>query len=585
MKKIFILSLMLICLNVTLCRAQDIEVHSDMDSGTINVSGSLGIDNANRRVMLYAVKANDDISGLTLDDTQRSTDAVAAIEYCETDDDGNYSFPDVYVRGADDVYIFYVTVDNSDREYASQPVFVASKGTIDSLNRSFQNKDTESIYETMKTSFKVGGMNIDAPVFDLIDDDETLRMIAGKLANREYESTSDIIEAINKASFEVGMENTIPGEALDLLLYPDKNDSMQTHAEDAKAVNHMDEWSSLSTFEVLDGLSQSDRIAVFDQVSSVGYSGTDDLLDKINTAVIMYQIKNCSGYGDIFSILQEHQDLIEGFSFSDYSKSQYMNDLNKSLLTKSFATTKDLSDYISSYLEDGKQSTSGSGGGGGGGGVNSYGGSSSSTSSSRPVLQVQTTPNTPSIQQQASDTSDGSVFTDIAGYDWASEAIEYLAGIGVINGKGDGRFAPQDNVTREEFVKMLVSALGLQDNGNDNEMDFSDVDGESWYAQYIKTAYDCGIINGISDTEFGIGSYISRQDMAVLIARAENISTDNDTDVTGFTDADQISYYAKGSVKYLKDNGIITGYDDGSFKPMANITRAEAAKVLYELVK
>lgn len=102
---------------------------------------------------------------------------------------------------------------------------------------------------------------------------------------------------------------------------------------------------------------------------------------------------------------------------------------------------------------------------------------------------------------------------------------------------------------------------------------------------YIKTAYALGIVNGVSENSFGIGAYISRQDMAVMITRAKNIELADNTPDNTFTDADTIAEYARTSVDYLQNAGVINGYDDGSFRPSGNVTRAETAKVLYGLLK
>ena len=94
-----------------------------------------------------------------------------------------------------------------------------------------------------------------------------------------------------------------------------------------------------------------------------------------------------------------------------------------------------------------------------------------------------------------------------------------------------------------------------------------------------------GLVNGISDTEFGIGMNISREDMAVLAARAYSMKTGiNNTDSkTDYKDSGDISDYAEGSVATLSQLNLLSGNDNGEFLPKGNATRAEAAKVLYLL--
>ena len=573
MKKLFILSLLAMCASITVCSAADIEVTADPETGKVSVSGNPGEHNAEKKMMLYALKEGDSLTELNPDETQKETDIISAIEYCEAESDGTYSFLNVSMRSADDRYIFYVTADHSDVMYVSEPIYVTSKDTANTMKNAFENKSASEI----KTELKNKTVKIDAPILNLVDDDIVLEKVAEKLANREYKTNAELVTAVNTASFETAMENTVSGDALELLLYPDKNAVMKDYAELARSVNKMSEKSELSTFKYIETISDSEKGAILDSVSKTGYSGSDDMFDKINMAVIMHRINGCSGYGGIKDILSEHEDAIEGFSYREYSTSNYVNDLNKAIMKKDFVKTKELSDYITKYLDD-RESSKGSGGSSGG----SSGGGSSSGNRGPSIIGVPVTPPAPVLEKE--EENDDKLFTDIADVEWAGEAINYLAEKGVLSGKGDKIFAPSDNVKREEFVKMLVLAFDLKNEDN-GDIAFSDVNSEEWYVPYIKTAYGLGIVNGISEDEFGIGSYISRQDMAVMITRAKNIELTDDMADNTFTDAEQVSDYARQSVGYLKNTGVINGYSDGSFKPLGNVTRAETAKVLYGLIK
>ena len=569
MKKLFILTLISICTSIAVCSAADIEVTINNETGEVSVSGSPGTGNAEKKMMLYALKEGDVLTGLNPDETQKETEIFSAIEYCEADGEGNYTFPNVQMRSADGRYIFYVTADHSDTTYQSEPLYVISEATAESLRDVFENKDAASI----KASIKNNSVKLDAPVLNLITDDAALEIIAQKLANKTYDSNDAIIKAVNIASFETAMETTVPAAVMDSVIYPEYNESMKEYTELANSVNLMEEKSQLSTFKHIEKLSQSGRINILESVSKTGYTGSDDMFDKISMAVIMDQIKNCSGYGDITGVLSEYQDVIEGFTYSDYSSSRYLNDLNKTLLTKSFIKTKELSDYITKYYADKEAASSSS----------SSGTSSSKGSGAAPVIHgnVVGSPVTPPEPILGSNEES---FNDISDVDWAKEAINYLAEKGIVSGRDEKRFAPKDNVKREEFVKMIVLAFDLKNDGN-SDISFSDVNTDEWYAPYIKTAYALGIVNGVSKNKFGIGSYISRQDMAVMITRAKNIELADNTPENTFTDAEQIADYARVSVAYLKNAGVINGYDDGSFRPSGNVTRAETAKVLYGLLK
>ncbi len=168
-------------------------------------------------------------------------------------------------------------------------------------------------------------------------------------------------------------------------------------------------------------------------------------------------------------------------------------------------------------------------------------------------------------------------FTDIDGVAWAKDAIADLYGKKIINGKSATSFAPNDYILREEFVKMTVSLLGLDTSAATTS--FADVDTSAWYAPYIAAALNSGFINGYSDSVFGIGDYITRQDVAVILSRVAELGAGVTTE---FTDATDISDYAAEAVAKLSANGIING-SGGAFMPKNYSTRAETACMIYRL--
>lgn len=160
-----------------------------------------------------------------------------------------------------------------------------------------------------------------------------------------------------------------------------------------------------------------------------------------------------------------------------------------------------------------------------------------------------------------------------------------LAEKGIVSGKGNGMYCPLDNVTREEFVKMLVSALGCLD--ETAECDYEDVDKGAWYYRYVASAVKVGLVSGISETKFGTGMNISRQDIAVLISRAaayRGIALAKVKEAPKFTDGAEISGYAQGAVTDAAECGLINGTDTGAFEPHRGATRAETAKILSGFV-
>ena len=171
------------------------------------------------------------------------------------------------------------------------------------------------------------------------------------------------------------------------------------------------------------------------------------------------------------------------------------------------------------------------------------------------------------------------VYYDLAGYEWAEEAIYYLADFGLIDDQ-NGMVYPQKYITRAEFTKLIVGAFGLYD--YDAECSFADVSKDSEYYPYIAAAYKLGIIMGMSSDWFGAGEYLLRQDMATIIYRTVQKYGPrlNDKPSLDFADTDEIDEYAKEAVSALVGAKAVSGNLDYRFLPKNNANFAEACKIL-----
>jgi len=178
-------------------------------------------------------------------------------------------------------------------------------------------------------------------------------------------------------------------------------------------------------------------------------------------------------------------------------------------------------------------------------------------------------------------------YGDVSKNDWYYDYVTELTEKEIVSGDGTGNFAPNSNVTREQFLKMLIIAANVETNEAENT--FDDVADNAWYKEYVLTAKAMGIVNGVSNTKFGIGSNITRQDMAVMISRIiEKLGIKlEEEDTAKFVDDAKVAEYAKESVTFMKSIGLIEGYNN-EFRPTDTLTRAESAKVisgLLELIK
>lgn len=173
------------------------------------------------------------------------------------------------------------------------------------------------------------------------------------------------------------------------------------------------------------------------------------------------------------------------------------------------------------------------------------------------------------------------VFADMKGYDWAKEAIEYLYKKNIINGTGENEFSPDGYLTREQAAKIICNAFSIKETAQKTE--FKDVILGAWYEKYVAAVQSSGIMLGTGDSEFGVGMNITRQDLAVILYRAMGVT--DEARECSFTDSGDIDGYAKEAVAYLSGKGIINGYEDGRFLPHKYVTRAEAAKLIYGIIK
>ncbi|CEJ74921.1 Mg-chelatase subunit ChlD [[Clostridium] sordellii] len=164
-------------------------------------------------------------------------------------------------------------------------------------------------------------------------------------------------------------------------------------------------------------------------------------------------------------------------------------------------------------------------------------------------------------------------FNDIDGH-WAKNAIIDFATKGYINGYGDGTFKPDNSITRAEFVKILNKAFGYTNVGKEN---FSDVNPSDWYYNDICIGVNAGYINGYEDNTFKPDKQITREEASKIIATALNLNGDGKLN---FKDSSEISNWAKPYVDALSDNNIINGYEDNTFRPHNNMTRAENVTIL-----
>ncbi len=176
-------------------------------------------------------------------------------------------------------------------------------------------------------------------------------------------------------------------------------------------------------------------------------------------------------------------------------------------------------------------------------------------------------------------------FADVQPSDWFFESVNYAAEKGIMNGTGDGIFEPYLNVTRGMYATVLGRMEGVSPAASDSG--FADVAPNEYYAPYIAWAAQNGIVDGYGDGNFGPEDNITREQIAKMTANYITYKTGAAAGGAelSFTDAANISDWAREPIALCVEQGILNGNDDGTFAPQNNATRAETAAVAERLDK
>jgi hypothetical protein len=164
---------------------------------------------------------------------------------------------------------------------------------------------------------------------------------------------------------------------------------------------------------------------------------------------------------------------------------------------------------------------------------------------------------------------------------WASSVISKWMDNGVITGYNDGTFKPENYITRAEFVTILDRIFKYQEKTDEK---FSDVPKNAWFADAVEKAFAAGVTSGDGTGKFNPYANISRQEAAVMIARAFGLKAANSNAANSFADASAIASWAKSSVSALFEEKYMSGRPDNEFAPTDSLNRAEAVKIIDNII-
>lgn len=179
-------------------------------------------------------------------------------------------------------------------------------------------------------------------------------------------------------------------------------------------------------------------------------------------------------------------------------------------------------------------------------------------------------------------------FTDVSRSDWYYQFVDYVTSKGYFNGVADKTFAPADNMTRAMFVTGLFRFDGAK--GDRSQSAFTDVAPGEWYTDAINWAAANRIVDGVGNGKFAPNDPITRAQMCTMIERyldlyrkAWKVTLPETGSVSVMVDESAIPAYALAAVKQCQRHGLVNGFEDGTFRPNDLSTRAQVAAVIYRM--
>lgn len=308
-----------------------------------------------------------------------------------------------------------------------------------------------------------------------------------------------------------------------------------------------------------------DNLDVWVEQTSVNVPKGSSVADVIKKVLDAENIPFTNPTGDY---IESVKDLAE-FDNGPYSGWQYVINGKHSDVGISNKTVKNgdkiVLHYTDNYKKE-KDTVSSSSGGGGGGSGSKIPSGTSGEAVSKPEEKEEKMPQ--------------SIFEDVNSDDWFYDSVNYAYENKLMNGTGDG-FEPDSAMTRA----MLVTVLFRMDNPEKAEAEagFEDIPDGEWYTDAVNWAAAKGIVNGISDTEFAPNDNVTREQMAAIFyryAQHKEYDTKNKADLSGFADSEEISEWAEDAVMWANAEGLINGTSETTISPMETATRAQVATIL-----
>lgn len=510
-------------------------------SGTANPSEVVAID------VLTADAKREDLETM---DPSEYLDTIVYHDQVKADADGNYEFNFNINIGSGKYTVYSGT---KDLEFEPQTFVFVSNTDYTLVAEEINNASASRIEEMIEDDPYVLGLE-ESDLED-IDVKGLAKVLEGSLEDEKFdaEARETSWAIVDRALF---VQKLNEGKIEDIT------------KEDDKVTNL--EKSEISKWLKKDFVNSDLTEEFTKRMSDKDFDSVKEYEENIIEAFVLAVVKEPNGVSNVEDIVKEFSTEI------DVSVKNLPNGFWSKLAGEDYSDFDELKTAYNKYKNT-SQDNGSTGGSGSGGKTNSKGGGSVGVTDVALIPVIDNNSENNKLNPE--------IFTDINSVEWAKEAIVYLAEKQIINGVGDSKFAPNASVTREQFAKIAVNAFVPE--ADEASQSFYDVESGSWYESYVKKAFNAGVAKGMGDGSFGVGRQITRQDMCVMIynaAKAAGKSFNKNSEFK-FSDDAAIADYAKEAVYALYADGAVSGVTAFEFAPGENATRAQAAKIIYSVVK
>lgn len=539
-----IFSLMSVTANAAYIKNADL----NLTDSTVSVSGINFGSNNGEYATLLVLKPGVTLENMTKDGVEKQEQIKIS--------DGKFDFSFLLNSPSDGEYTAYINAGAKTRESK----FTYSANTGDIYSTIMAAADSEEFAKLLEQNS--AALNLNDTAYGAVDKkDSAGKMLYNAIKSGEVSVTN--AESLKKAAVKLSMLEAMNENKKELVF--DENGFID---EKLMGMDTIDERLKVNAYSMFNkSITESGKSKALSGLCSAGFDSVTGFEKEFvweSTKAAIRDNKS-NGTGHIASVLDSNNG-VNGLNLANY-KSVSGNAINNKLISGSYETKAQMQSIL-----DTKVSQSGGNSTEPGGGNNTSGTKNTGSGYDGGKYNPTTT---------VTNGEKSFVFKDVTeNYDWAKPAIEQLYIKGIIKGRSADEFAPSENVTKAEFVKMILGVFGIEANGN--SAGFEDVTSGDWYAPYVNTAYELGIVTGVSDTYFGANEKITRQDAAVIIQRAcksAEKSLEKVNEAAVFDDAEDISEYAVEAINELTEADILHG-SDNKFNPRNNCTRAEAAVML-----